>query len=262
MKKVKRKVWVAIGIWSFLFLFMFNMMNYFQTWQFALVKASYELFTILFMYYFTLLYLFPKFFKNNRNYLFISLSSVVLVSLIFLAIDYFFVPDFDHVDHERPPMVLIFLKIMSTIGFSFFVSTSVSLMNQASKYQEKEKILTKEKLQTELKLLKAQINPHFIFNALNNIYSLTFMKAANAPDSVLKLSEMLRYVFYDCSKDRVQLSSEIKYIENFISFQQMKSDHEQNIILETNLDISSVEVAPMLLIPFIENSFKYSRIEE
>lgn len=262
MIKVKRKIWVAVGSWLFLFLFMFNMLNYFQPWEFALLNASFELFTLMFMFYFTSLYLFPKYYKNNRNYLFISLSTVLIFSLLILGIDYFFLPVFKNPDHDRPPLFFVFLRIFTTLGFSYFVSTSVSLMDQASKYQENEKLLTEEKLQTELKLLKAQINPHFIFNALNNIYSLTFLKSPKAPDSILKLSEMLRYVFYDCNRDRVPVSAELKYIENFISFQQMKSDHEQRIVLKTDLESNNNELAPMLLIPFIENAFKYSRIEE
>jgi LytS/YehU family sensor histidine kinase len=242
---------------------MFNMLNYFQPWTFALLNASFELLTLMFMFYFTSLYLFPKYYKHNqKKYLLSSLAVVFLLSILIFSIDVFFLPDFKNPDHEKPPAIFILLRIFTTLGFSYFVSTSISLMGHAAKFQEKEKLLTEEKLQTELKLLKAQINPHFIFNALNNIYSLTFLKSENAPDSILKLSEMLRYVFYDCSKDKVQLSSEMKYVENFISFQQMKSEHEQNIQLNSEVDSLNFEIAPMLIIPFIENAFKYSRIEE
>jgi LytS/YehU family sensor histidine kinase len=148
------------------------------------------------------------------------------------------------------------------VSFIFVVGTSAQLIEQTNRLKENEKLLTEEKLKTELQLLKAQINPHFIFNALNNIYSLTYMQSGNAPESVLKLSEMLRYVFYDCSMDRVPVTSEIRYIENFNAFQQMKSPYIQNISLQTDLGYGSIEIAPMLFIPFIENAFKYSRIEE
>jgi LytS/YehU family sensor histidine kinase len=154
------------------------------------------------------------------------------------------------------------LRSFTQLGFALFVGTSVSLFEQTSKLRENEKSLMEEKLNTELKLLKAQINPHFIFNALNNIYSLTYMKAPSAPESVLSLSEMLRYVFYDCNKDRVPLASEIKYIENFTAFQRMKSRNEQHIQFEIEGDPKLVSIAPMLFIPFVENAFKYSRVEE
>jgi len=135
-------------------------------------------------------------------------------------------------------------------------------MKSSQRFLEREKQLQGEKLATELKLLKAQINPHFIFNALNNIYSLSYMKSDHAPESILKLSDMLRYVFYDCSRDRVPLESEFKYIENFTLFQQMKSEEKQNVILNKMIVRGSHEVAPMLFIPFVENAFKYSRIED
>ena len=88
------------------------------------------------------------------------------------------------------------------------------------------------------------------------------MQSQKAPESVLKLSEMLRYVFYDCSKDRVPLSAELNYIENFNAFQQMKSEYEQNIELKMEKELGHIEIAPMLFIPFLENAYKYSRIEE
>lgn len=119
-----------------------------------------------------------------------------------------------------------------------------------------------EKLQTELQLLKAQINPHFLFNALNNVYSLTYMKSDKAPDSVLKLSDMLRYVIEDCSHEKVVLRNEISYMENLIDFYKMKSPGKRKVDFTRKVDNMDVHIAPMLFIPFIENSFKYSRIEE
>jgi LytS/YehU family sensor histidine kinase len=124
------------------------------------------------------------------------------------------------------------------------------------------KQVNEEKLQTELQLLKAQINPHFLFNALNNIYSLTYMKSEKAPDSVLKLSEMLRYVLEDCSQEMVPLRQEIMYIKNFLDFYRMKNPGKRTIEFVHEIDNAEIHIAPMLFIPFIENSFKYSRIEE
>lgn len=263
MIKLKKKLLISIGAWFFLFFFIFNMVHYFQPFDFAILNASFEVISIMTMFYFTSLFLFPKYYnQNTKKYLWISVASVIFFTVGFLLIDVLFVPEFRHVDKEKPPMFFHFLRFFTTLGFSYFVSTSLCLMEKTTELKQSEKVLIEEKLETELKLLKAQINPHFIFNALNNIYSLTYMKSKNAPDSILKLSEMLRYVFYDCSKDKVPLSSELNYVENFVSFQQMKSEHTQNISLETNVDSHSVEIAPMILIPFIENAFKYSRIEE
>lgn len=262
MIKIKRRIWVPVAVWILLFVFIFNIANYFQTIKNALFIAGHETITSLIIYYFTSLVLFPRYYKSGKSYLWVSFIALFGISAVLLILDIQFIDQFRDADPDRPPAFFHFMRYLFSSGFVYFVATSISLMEQTTQLQEAEKILTKEKLETELKLLKAQINPHFIFNALNNIYSLTYMKSKNAPDSVLKLSEMLRYVFYDCNKDRVPLAEELKYIENFTAFQQMKSEYPQKINLTTAVNGGSIEIAPMLFIPFIENAFKYSRIEE
>jgi hypothetical protein len=262
MPKINRKIWLPIVVWFSLFIFTFNIANYFQDARHAAINAVYETFINCMTYYFTTLVLFPRFYKNVKGYFWISLLSIIILGLLFFLIDVYFIPNTKNPDPDRPPIFFHFMRYFFNLGFVYFVATTISFMDKTTKLKEAEKVLTEEKLETELKLLKAQINPHFIFNALNNIYSLTYMQSKNAPNSVLKLSEMLRYVFYDCSKDRVPLSAELKYIENFTAFQQMKSEFTQNIRLQTEVNVGTIEIAPMLFIPFIENAFKYSRIEE
>jgi sensor histidine kinase YesM len=144
----------------------------------------------------------------------------------------------------------------------FFTSLTFSLIRKVGVTENLQKQLTKEKSDTEIRLLKAQINPHFIFNSLNNIYSLSYSKSDEAPEAVLKLSEMLRYVYYDCNRDEVTLGAEVDYIRNYMAFQHMKSPHEQQIELFTEGIDEGYRIAPMLFIPFVENAFKYSKIED
>ena len=121
--------------------------------------------------------------------------------------------------------------------------------------------LKSEKLDMELRYLKSQINPHFLFNALNNIYSMVYTHDDNAADGVLKLSEMLRYVLVDCQAETIPLSKEIKYIENFIDFQMMRMGGHRDVHLMKDVENEDFMIAPMLLQPIIENCFKYSRLE-
>ena len=121
--------------------------------------------------------------------------------------------------------------------------------------------LKSEKLDMELRYLKSQINPHFLFNALNNIYSMVYTHDDNAADGVLKLSEMLRYVLVDCQAETIPLSKEIKYIENFIDFQMMRMGGRRDVHLVKDVEKEDFMIAPMLLQPIIENCFKYSRLE-
>ncbi len=151
------------------------------------------------------------------------------------------------------------------ISFLMLVTWALSaLARTGDQAREKEKevaLLQAEKSDTELKLLKSQINPHFLFNALNNIYSLTVTKSDHAPDLLLKLSSMLRYVLYEGNDNRVPLASEIKYIEDYITLQKLKDDEISNIEFTNEGDIDYF-IPPMLLIPFVENAFKHSKVED
>jgi LytS/YehU family sensor histidine kinase len=113
-----------------------------------------------------------------------------------------------------------------------------------------------------MKFLKSQINPHFLFNALNNIYSLTITGSADSSEMILKLSDMLRYILYECNESKVPIENEWKYIENFIEFQKLKSKEELNIRIEFNNAVPGALIAPMILIPFVENAFKHSKVED
>jgi two-component system, LytTR family, sensor kinase len=261
MKKIYKKTGFQLLAWFALFFFFFNISNYFQPGKTAVILSAFDTMMLFLIYQGTLHFLFPRFYSLARMYWLISIVVILIYSLVYFILDIYIMSEFKQPNDNHPPLFFHYLRMFIASGFMFFVGTSVALMEHNNQLQEREKLLTEEKLETELKLLKAQINPHFIFNALNNIYSLTYMKAKKAPESVLKLSEMLRYVFYDCSKDRVQIASEVNYIENFNAFQQMKSDFIQNITLQSDIE-TNIEIAPMLFIPFIENAFKYSRIEE
>ena len=237
-------------------------MIYFSSVLKASVVSGYNVLCLVFVYNIVVRYFFPKYYHDKKKYFIFSFAMLFATTALVTGGEVLSFNLFHEEGDKLPPAVFLFMRLLTQFSLAFFAATSVSLMEQTTQLIENEKLLNEEKLETELKLLKAQINPHFIFNALNNIYSLTYMQKQNAPESVLKLSEMLRYVFYDCNKDKVKLVQEIKYIENFMSFQQMKSEHIQNIKFELGNNLDSIDVAPMLFVPFIENAFKYSKIEE
>jgi hypothetical protein len=115
----------------------------------------------------------------------------------------------------------------------------------------------KERLKAELSYFKAQINPHFLFNTLNTIYSLAIQKAENTPDAVVKLSGMMRYVISDASHDFVPLDKEISYITDYIDLQRIRFGKTVNIEYKPCDAIPGKLIAPLVLIPFIENAFKF-----
>lgn len=129
--------------------------------------------------------------------------------------------------------------------------------------QEREAVrLHNEKLETEMKFLKSQINPHFLFNALNNIYTLTVIKSDDAPAHLLQLSEMLRYMLYECNTDQVFLQKEVEYIRNYIDLKMLKDSAGLNVEADLGDVPANLKIAPLLFIPFVENAFKHSSIED
>lgn len=117
--------------------------------------------------------------------------------------------------------------------------------------------LENDHLRMELMVLKNQINPHFLFNTLNSLYALTIQNSSQAPDVILKLSGMLRYSIYDCSKPTVQLKNEIENLENYIALQQVRLSGLCEIEFRKSVSNDQIEIAPMILIVFLENAFKH-----
>jgi two-component system LytT family sensor kinase len=115
----------------------------------------------------------------------------------------------------------------------------------------------KEKVETELKLLKSQIHPHFLFNTLNNIYSLTLIKSDRAPDAVLKLSELLDYLIYQGEADKVSLDKEVRFIRNYLELEQLRYGERLEVDFVILGEPAGIHIAPFLLIPLVENSFKH-----
>ena len=267
MTRTYISLWLKFIIWiSFTILFLSTGI-YFFPFQYALIGALVSSFTFLGILIINEYWLFPKYFiDNRRRFIIINLIIVLGITGLNFFLDITLTPrelsKFADMSKIEIPIYFPLLRSFGMVSMANFISITLLLATELKRKAENEKLLKEEKLGTEIKLLKAQINPHFIFNALNNIYSLTYTKSEMAPESVLKLSEMLRYVFYDCSNDHVKLGAEIEYVSNFIAFQQMKSEHEQTIKFSYESANKDIDVAPMLFISFIENSFKYSKIEE
>lgn len=139
-----------------------------------------------------------------------------------------------------------------------FISSLYGLALEFIQRDRQEIKLKATNLKNELKLLRRQINPHFLFNAMNNLYAIVQLKPEKAGEFVLKLSDMLRYVTYDCQNDKVSISKEINYLNNYVYFQKWRDQNFQDIQLNIDASLDSLEIEPMLLIPFIENAFKHS----
>lgn len=123
--------------------------------------------------------------------------------------------------------------------------------------ENKKKQLENEKLIAELNYLKAQINPHFLFNTLHNLNYLVYAKSDRATEVVIKLSNIMRYMIYDASKERVPLQKEISYIHDYIDLERIRLNHPFVINVNITGNVAQVEIAPLIMLTFIENAFKH-----
>ncbi len=159
-----------------------------------------------------------------------------------------------------PKSVRIVLWVMMVfLGVIYMASIRVARVYYLSAIQKIEH--KAQKVEAELKLLKSQISPHFLFNTLNNIYGLAYLKDERAAVMISKLSKLLRYLLYDCDQPKVRLAKEKELIENYLSIQLLKNEDSQNVDFYHAGVINGHMIAPMILINFIENCFKHSDLE-
>ena len=145
---------------------------------------------------------------------------------------------------------------------TIFISTVFRLIQNFLDVENEKLQLLSEKKSAEVQALKTQINPHFIFNSLNNIYSLVYQKSDKALPAIEELSELLRYSTKDLQQDFIPLKREVGYIESLISLEKLRIRNPEKIIFEKNIKNENLEISPMLLVPFVENAFKHGDFNE
>jgi two-component system, LytTR family, sensor kinase len=155
----------------------------------------------------------------------------------------------------RPPLLSPFNLVIFLLVF--VLSTGIKVINQWLRSEQQAKEIANEKLKAELSFLKAQINPHFLFNTLNNIYALASAQSDQTAPAVMKLSSIMRYVLTEARNDVVPLEKEIQFTTHYIELQKMRLTDKTKIEFVINGDPLGREIAPLLLLPFVENAFKY-----
>src|SRR6185295_11250827 len=150
--------------------------------------------------------------------------------------------------------------IVQTIAGSLFIVIFVGMLRFAKdwfEFEARKKEIENEKLTAELNFLKEQINPHFLFNTLNNLYYLAFTQSPNTTEVIAKLSQMMRYMIYDSNYPQVPLSKEIEYMQNYISLERLRLNDSIPIRLEIHGNAEKMRIAPLIFITFLENAFKH-----
>jgi LytS/YehU family sensor histidine kinase len=166
----------------------------------------------------------------------------------------------DELFYATPPHYMYFFKSNSlpSSTASMTLAMSIKLTKKWIDTRKRERMLEKEKIETELKFLKSQFNPHFLFNTINSIFVLIHKDPAMASASLAKFSDLLRYQLYECNEHQIPLNHEITYLRNFIELEKLRQ--EKNVCVELNITPElpvDFSIAPFILMPFIENAFKH-----
>ncbi|HZY83068.1 MAG TPA: histidine kinase [Cyclobacteriaceae bacterium] len=148
-------------------------------------------------------------------------------------------------------------KMIASIYPYTFFAVAIKLLKYWYANKQAQQVLLQERLQAELKFLKTQIHPHFLFNTLNNLYALTLKKSDLAPAMVLKLSELINYMLYECREDEVLLEKEIKFIYNYVDIERLRYGDKLDVDIRVRGNVNGRKITPLLLLPFVENCFKH-----
>lgn len=211
-------------------------------------------------------YLVPEYLLQKRYGLFFLLllvsyyvfTAIARLSIIYLA-EPFFRVDFrqetvGQVLADPVYLLAVYVPAVYMVVLIFFALKSIKGRFEAKHHTE---LLQKEKLSNELRFLKAQIHPHFLFNTLNNIYSLTLEQSTKAPEAVLKLSELLDYMLYQCEEPEVPLEKEVDLLHNYIELERLRYGEKLNLTFQQAIDEPDVRIAPLILLTIVENAFKH-----
>src|ERR1700743_1401025 len=212
------------------------------------------------LFYVNFLYLIPKF-LDKKKYKFYTIAlffTIVVFSLgkygIALIYKSFLLV------HDNGKHVFFSSYIISaalTSVFFLFLSTALKFGVDWFLNERIQRDLENQRLSAELAFLKSQINPHFLFNSLNSIYSLAYQKSDTTPEAILKLSEIMRYMLYESNDNKVDLSKELQYIQNYIDLQKIRFANKAFIDFKVEGRVTNQKIVPLLLIAFIENAFKH-----
>ncbi|MDW7691249.1 histidine kinase [Flammeovirgaceae bacterium SG7u.111] len=149
------------------------------------------------------------------------------------------------------------LVIVSSTWLVILAGIATRQTKVAVEKATKQEALQKEKVEIELKMLKSQINPHFLFNTLNSIYVLAKKKSDETPQMVLKLSDILDFLLYECNSDQIEIGKEIEFIKDYLDLEKLRYGHKLELNISINLETPHKKIEPMLMIPLVENAFKH-----
>jgi len=248
-----------LAFWAFSFLVLVNILRVSaEIQQIDIIYALIFHLPVLLVVYFNESILFPRLLAKNK-YGWYLLSIMVL---LFLGAGFYLQLFESWVDYLFPGYYFIayytFFDILLFLSVYLVLTTLIKLARAWFKLNQ----IEQEKTSNELKALRSQLNPHFLFNSLNNLYTLSRKKSDKAPEMVLKLSDVLRYVIYDAETNFISLEKELNFLQKYIEIQKIRLDKSFKLETAMPAETGGLKIAPLLFLPFIENAFKYGTNSE
>lgn len=247
--------WAFFGAWIFYIQFQRGLT--FNKAVDSLVGLSFA----MMIFYLNWYALIPKFLAKNRifAYLGVVLLTLTVVALVRSPLDFYVFREFN------PGMTVLYSsdRILNYVLAGLivvFISSALKVTGNYIRNERRNKELENQKLAAELNFLKSQVNPHFLFNTLNNIYSLAYKQSPETPDAIMKLSLLMRYMLYESNDTLVGLEKEVEHIQNFIDLQKLRLREQTSIRLNAEGDLTGKQIAPMLLMTLVENAFKHGLV--
>jgi hypothetical protein len=271
----KLQIALHVLIWGILFFFP---QYIFKTFGFGDLRSLSHFYvnTITYgtIFYVSYFYLVPKFYFKDRKLAYLVFSTLLIAAfyVVMIYINDYLLFDAEHeryfnelrkkfgedIKDRHLPMELfrIFNFTFTSIMISGF-ALGLGFTDRHRENERQRKELEKEKLHSELAFLKNQISPHFFFNTLNNIYSLTTIDTQAAQEAILRLSKLMRYLLYDSEHGETQISLEIEFMNNYIALMKLRLNSRVDLRVSFPVEFSDFSIPPLLFIPFIENAFKH-----
>ncbi|MFP5438634.1 MAG: sensor histidine kinase [Bacteroidia bacterium] len=214
------------------------------------------------VFYFNYFILVPRLLLNKRPLLYAAAVLLAIAVFSYLFSKYEGPPPFMKHKMQMPPGMVKprffhFFPNIVMFALHILMSTVLRMYEEWNASFKKQKEAETEQKTSELNFLKAQLNPHFFFNSLNTIYSLSIKKSDTTPEAVLNLADLMRYMLYETNKEQVRLTDELSYIESYIELQKLRLTENNTVHYEVNGNPHGINVPPLLFICFIENAFKH-----
>lgn len=258
----RNQILLHVSIWAVFICF--NLMQPRVESDVIAKRIVFALFGNMLLFYINYSYLVTKFLLKKKTFLYVGCVLVLIILSAVISNELMPKirpnPNFKPSFLNNKPDSFFRIKLIGPLIFNVLLvvtGTALRVYAEWNKNERNKKEIEVQKTSTELHVLKHQISPHFLFNSLNSIYSLTTKKSNDAPEAVITLSELMRYMLYETNSEFVPLVKELEYIQNYLKLQRLRIANNKDVTLNIHGTVTNQKIRPLLFISFIENAFKY-----